>query len=151
MSSKEWPTVSAALVAAGGHWSDTIIWGKDRFVLGRSDYQRQYEPIWYGWREGAKRYWAGARNQSDLWRIERAGSNDLHPTVKPLPLIERALENSSRAGDRVLDLFLGSGSTLIACERTDRVCYGLELDAAYANVAVARWEAFSGSEAERVG
>jgi DNA modification methylase len=150
MSSKEWPTMAAALAAAGGHWSDTIIWAKDRFVLGRSDYQRQYEPIWYGWREGARRFWCGDRDQGDLWRVDRPAVSESHPTVKPLALVERALENSSRPGDRVLDLFLGSGSTLVAAERTGRRCYGLELDPAYASVALARLEAFTGEEAERL-
>lgn len=147
MSTKEWPLVSRVLAEAGGHWSDTIIWAKDRFVLGRSDYQRCYEPMWYGWREGAKRQFFGGRDQSDLWQISRPDESPLHPTMKPLAIIERALENSSRPGDVVLDPFLGSGSTLIACERTGRVCYGLELDPHYASLAVARWEAFSGGRA----
>jgi len=151
MSTKEWASVSRALAEAGGHWSDTIIWEKDRFVLGRSDYQRAYEPIWYGWREGAKRHFSGGRDQSDIWKIERPSDSPLHPTMKPLALIERAIENSSRPGDVVLDLFLGSGSTLIAAERTGRVCYGMELDPHYASLALARWEAFTGKKAERLG
>ncbi len=147
MSTKEWPSVSRALAEAGGHWSDTIIWKKDRFVMGRADYQRQYEPIWFGWREGQKHHWCGDRNQSDVWEIDRPGDSEAHPTMKPLPLVERAIENSSRPGDVVLDLFLGSGSTLIAAERTGRACYGMELDAHYGSVVLARWEAFSGKEA----
>jgi len=150
MSTKEWASVSHVLFEAGGHWSDTIIWEKDRFVLGRADYQRAYEPVWYGWREGAKRHFAGGRDQSDIWRIERPSDSPLHPTMKPLALIERALENSSRPGDVVLDLFLGSGSTLIAAERTGRTCYGLELDPHYASMVLARWEAFTGKRAEKV-
>jgi DNA modification methylase len=150
MSTKEWPTVSTVLADAGGHWSDTIIWEKDRFVLGRSDYQRAYEPIWYGWREGVKRHFAGGRDQGDVWRIERPSESPLHPTMKPLPLVERAIENSSRPGDVVLDLFLGSGSTLIAAERTGRGCYGLELDPHYCSMVIARWEAFTGGKAEKV-
>src|SRR5215207_5319239 len=118
MSSKEWPTVSRVLEEAGGHWSDTVIWAKDRFTLGRADYQRQYEPIWFGWREGGKHYWCGDRDQGDIWNIPRPSASELHPTMKPLPLVERALANSSREGYRVLDLFLGSGTTLIAAERT---------------------------------
>jgi len=151
MSTKEWPTVSRVLEEAGAHWSDTIIWAKDRFVLGRADYQRQYEPLWYGWREGAEHHWCGDRDQGDVWRIERPGESPLHPTMKPLALMERALENSCRPGDLVLDLFLGSGSTLIAAERTGRVCYGLEIDPHYASIVLARWEAFSGGKAERIG
>jgi DNA modification methylase len=150
MSTKEWATVSKVLADAGGHWSDTIIWEKDRFVLGRSDYQRAYEPIWYGWREGVKRHFAGGRDQGDVWKIERPSESPLHPTMKPLPLIERAIENSSQPGDIVLDLFLGSGSTLIASERTGRICYGMELDPHYCSMVIARWEAFTGGKAEKV-
>jgi DNA modification methylase len=150
MSTKEWPLVSRVLEEAGGHWSDTIIWAKDRFVLGRAAYQRGYEPLWFGWREGAKPYWCGDRDQSDVWRIARPSVSDVHPTMKPLELVERALRNSSREGEVVLDLFLGSGSTLIAAERTGRVCYGMELDPHYAQVAVLRWEAFSGEKAKRL-
>jgi DNA modification methylase len=150
MSSKEWPTVSRILTEAGGRWSDTLIWAKDRFVLGRADYQRAYEPIWYGWREGARHTWCGDRDQSDLWSIARPSDAPLHPTMKPLALMERAIANSSRPGERVLDLFLGSGSTLIAAERTGRICVGLELDPRYVDVALARWEAFSGEIAVRL-
>ncbi len=150
MSSKEWPLVSRVLEEAGGHWSDTLIWQKDRFVLGRADYQRIYEPLWYGWREGAEHFWCGDRNQSDVWQVTRPSVSEAHPTMKPLALVERAIENSSRPGDVVLDLFLGSGSTLIAAERTGRVCYGMELDAHYASIVLARWEAFTRLGAERL-
>jgi DNA modification methylase len=138
MSSKELPLVSRVLAEEGGHWSDTIIWRKDRFVLGRADYQRAYEPIWYGWREDATHHWCGDRDQDDVWNIDRPSDAPLHPTMKPLPLMERAIENSSRAGDLVLDPFLGSGSTLVAAERTGRVCAGIELDPIYAEAAVRR-------------
>ncbi|MGD0020261.1 MAG: site-specific DNA-methyltransferase [Candidatus Limnocylindrales bacterium] len=150
MSSKEMPLVSRVLAEEGGHWSDTLIWAKDRFVLGRADYQRAYEPIWYGWREGASHHWCGDRDQGDVWQVARCADAPLHPTMKPLPLMERAISNSSREGDLVLDPFLGSGSTLIACERTGRVCAGIEIDPIYAEVAVRRWERFSGLEAERL-
>ena len=149
MSSKELSIVSRVLAEEGGHWSDTIIWEKDRFVLGRADYQRQYEPIWYGWREGAKRHWCGDRDQGDVWRIDRPSENELHPTMKPLRLVERAIENSSKTGDVVLDLFLGSGSTMIASERTGRACYGMEIDPRYCSVAIARWESFTGQKSVR--
>jgi DNA modification methylase len=150
MSTKEWPVVSRILDEAGAHWSDTVIWAKDRFVLGRASYQRQYEPIWFGWREGVKAYWCGDRDQGDVWKIERPSVSDLHPTMKPLALVERAIENSSQAGDSVLDLFLGSGSTLIAAERTGRVCYGMELEPHYVDVAIARWESFGGEIAVKL-
>jgi len=151
MSTKEWASVSDALAEAGGHWSDTIIWKKDRFVLGRADYQRQYEPVWFGWREGAKHHWCGDRDQGDVWEIDRPSESDAHPTMKPLALVEKAITNSSRLGDVVLDLFLGSGSTLIAAERTGRVCLGMELDAHYGSVVLARYESFSGKEAVCLG
>ncbi len=150
MSTREWPVVSRVLEELGGHWSDTIIWAKDRFVLGRADYQRQYEPVWYGWREGVPHHWCGDRDQGDVWSIPRPAESELHPTMKPLALVERAMENSSRVGDVVLDLFLGSGSTVIAAERTGRICYGMELDAHYCRIVIARWEAFSGLKAERL-
>jgi DNA modification methylase len=151
MSTKEWGSVSAALAEAGGHWSDTIIWKKDRFTLGRADYQRQYEPIWFGWRESAKHHWCGDRDQGDVWEIDRPSESDAHPTMKPLALVERAITNSSTAGDVVLDLFLGSGTTLIAAERTGRVCLGMELDPHYGSVVLARYESFSGKEARCLG
>lgn len=149
MSSSELHTLQKAFVAVGGHWSTFIIWAKNTFTVGRSDYQRQYEPILYGWREGTKHHWCGARDQGDVWRVEKPTANPLHPTMKPLALMERALENSSGPGDRVLDLFLGSGSTLIACDRTGRTCYGVELDPLYVDITVMRWEAFSGQKAAR--
>jgi DNA modification methylase len=147
MSSKEWPTVSRILAEEGGHWSDTIIWAKDRFVLGRSDYQRRFEALWYGWRAGTNHFWCGDRDQSDVWQIARPAAAPLGPVMKPLELVERAIENSSRPGELVLDVFLGSGTTLIAAERTGRVCAAIELDPHYVDVAVARWEAFSGAVA----
>ena len=150
MSTAEWPLVSRMFAEAGAHWSDTIIWAKDRFVLGRADYQRQYEPIWYGWPEGAKRHWCGDRDQGDIWQIARPSVSDAHPTMKPLELVERAIQNSCRVGDIVLDLFLGSGSTLIAGERTGRTCYGLELEPHYCRIVIARWESFTGEKATKL-
>ncbi len=139
-----------ALRESGGHWANMLVWAKDRFLLGRGDYQWQYEPIWYGWKEGTKREWRGGRNQGNVLKIKRPSASELHPTMKPLELVERCLENSSRVGGVVLDLFLGSGSTLIAAERTGRVCYAMELDPHYAQVAVARWESFTGEKARKL-
>jgi DNA modification methylase len=149
MSSSELHTLQRAFVEAGGHWSTFIIWTKDTFTLGRSDYQRQYEPILYGWREGARHHWCGDRDQGDVWGFAKPTTSPLHPTMKPVPLAQRAIENSSNTGDVVLDLFLGSGSTLIGCERTGRVCYGMELAPEYVDVAVLRWEAFTGAKARK--
>jgi DNA modification methylase len=149
MSSREWGVVSRVLTELGAHWSDTVIWAKDRFVLGRADYQRAYEPIWYGWRKGAKRHWCGDRDQGDVWSIPRPAESEVHPTTKPLALVERAIKNSSRRDDLVLDLFLGSGTTVVAAERTGRACFGMELDPHYCRVVIARWEAFTGLRAEK--
>ena len=91
MSSREQPLVWRVLAEEGAHWSDTIIWHKDRFVPGRADYQRSYEPIWYGWREGSSHYWCGDRDQDDVWAIDRPADAPLHPTMKPLALMERGV------------------------------------------------------------
>ena len=147
MASGELHTLHAAFGAAGGHWSTFVIWAKDRFTLGRSDYQRQYEPILYGWPEGAQRHWCGARDQGDVWLMDRPAKNDLHPTMKPVSLVERALRNSSRLGDLVLDPFGGSGTTLIAAERSGRRAALVELDPAYVDVIVERWQRFTGGVA----
>ena len=105
MSTKEWPLVSRVLAEEGGHWSDTIIWAKDRFVLGRADYQRAYEPIWYGWREGATHFWCGDRDQGDVWSIDRPSESPLHPTMKPLALDRaRHREQQPRRGHRARPL-----------------------------------------------
>ena len=111
MSSSELHTLYQAFTEAGGHFSTFLIWSKNHFTLGRSDYQRQYEPILYGWPEGAERFWCGARNQGDVWFFPKPNVNDLYPTMKPVALIEQALANSSRAGDLILDPFGGAGST----------------------------------------
>jgi len=149
MSSSELHTLQKVFIAAGGHWSTFIIWAKNTFTMGRSDYQRQYEPILYGWREGVNHYWCRDRDQGDVWQVDKPSSSPLHPTMKPLALIERAVQNSSQAGEKVLDTFLGSGSTLIACERTGRICYGMELEPLYVDIARMRWEAFTGEKAKR--
>jgi DNA modification methylase len=148
MSSSELTTLKEAFVSAGGHWSTFLIWVKNTFTMGRSDYQRQYEPILYGWKEGTDRYWCGARDQGDIWEVNRPTKNDLHPTMKPLELCERAIKNSSKTEDIVLDLFLGSGSTLIAAEQTGRVCFGMELDPKYCDVIRKRYAKYMNKEEE---
>jgi ParB-like chromosome segregation protein Spo0J len=111
MSSSELHTLQRAFMAAGGKWSTFVIWAKHAFTLGRADYQRQYEPILYGWRDGAEHFWCGARDQGDVWFFDKPAKNDLHPTMKPVALVERAIRNSSKSRDIVLDPFGGSGST----------------------------------------
>ena len=147
MSSSELHTLQRAFAAAGGKWSTFVIWAKHTFTLGRADYQRQYEPILYGWRDGSDHYWCGARDQGDVWFFDKPARNDLHPTMKPVALVERAIRNSSKTRDIVLDVFGGSGSTLIAAEKTGRQARLVELDPAYCDVIVQRWQRFSGRAA----
>lgn len=148
MSSSELHTLYSSFVAAGGKWSTFIIWAKNTFTLGRADYQRQYEPILYGWSADKKHYWCGDRDQSDVWEYNKPVKNDLHPTMKPVELVERAINNSSKAGDIVLDGFGGSGSTLIATEKTRRKARLMELDPKFCDVIVRRWEEYTGKKAE---
>ena len=150
MSSSELHTLHTAFVKAGGKWSTFVIWAKNMFTMGRSDYQRQYEPILYGWKQGNDHYWCGARNEGDVWFVKKPVRNDLHPTMKPVELIERALKNSSKSRDIVMDCFGGSGSTLIACEKLGRHCRMVELDPKYVDVIVKRWEDFTGRKGELV-
>jgi DNA modification methylase len=147
MSSAELHTLYRAFTDAGGHWSTFLIWAKDRFTLGHSDYQRQFETILYGWKEGQSHYWIGARNEGDIWFVPKPKSNRLHPTMKPVALAERAIRNSSRRGDLVLDIFGGAGSTLIACEKASRRAAIMELDPKYSDVIVRRYEAYTHREA----
>jgi len=147
MSSSELHTLHRAFTEAGGHWSTFVIWAKNTFTLGRSDYQRQYEPILYGWKDGTDHFWCGARDQGDVWFIKKPVANDLHPTMKPVELVERALRNSSKTRDTVLDPFGGSGTTLIACERTGRQARLIELEPKYVDTTIRRWQDYSGGEA----
>jgi DNA modification methylase len=147
MSSSELHTLQRAFTAAGGKWSTFVIWAKHAFTLGRADYQRQYEPILYGWPKGHDRYWCGARDQGDVWFVDKPARNDLHPTMKPVALVERAIRNSSKSRDIVLDPFGGSGSTLIACEKTGRQARLVELDPRYCDVIVQRWQDWAGETA----
>lgn len=147
MSSSELHTLYNSFVQAGGKWSTFIIWAKNTFTMGRADYQRQYEPILYGWKNGNDHYWCGARDQGDIWFVNKPVKNDLHPTMKPVELVERSLSNSSKTQDIVLDSFGGSGTTMIACERMRRQCRMIELDPKYADVIVRRWQEFTGKKA----
>ena len=147
MSSSELHTLQKAWIDAGGKWSTFIIWAKNTFTLGRADYQRQYEPILYGWKQGTDHFWCGDRDQSDIWNYNKPRVNDLHPTMKPVELVERAIQNSSKSRDIVLDLFGGSGTTLIACEKTNRQARLVELDPKFVDVIVKRWEEYTGNKA----
>jgi DNA modification methylase len=151
MSSSELHTLYRAFTESGGHWSTFIIWAKNTFTMGRADYQRQYEPMLYGWKEGADHFWCGARDQGDVWFVKKPQVNDLHPVMKPVELIERAIRNSSKSRDTVLDPFGGSGSTLIACEKTGRQARLIELEPKYCDVAIVRWRDFTGRQATLEG
>lgn len=148
MSAQEWGNLMLTLLENGYHWSSTIIWHKDSLVLSRKDYHTQYEPIWYGWKDGEARLCPlKDRKQSDVWDFERPRRSDEHPTMKPVPLVARAVTNSSKPGDAILDLFGGSGTTLIACEETGRRCFMNELDPHYCDVIIDRWEEHTGEKA----
>ena len=122
-----------------------IIWDKGNHTLSNSDYMSMYEPMFYGWVKSHKFY--GGKNGMDIWRIKRTAKNDLHPTMKPVELCEKAVEDGSQINGIVLDLFGGSGSTLIACEKSNRICRMMELDAKYCDVIIKRWQDFTGQQA----
>lgn len=162
-----------ALVAAGMPLRQQIVWVKDQFVLGHSDYHVQHEALlygWepsaeptephflpdfsamlYGWEESAGHDWTGGRKQTDVWHHPRPKRSDVHPTMKPVELMRRAIENNSRRGDVVLDTFAGSGSTLIACHGAGRVGALVELDPKYCDVICQRWEEHTGIRPIRKG
>jgi DNA modification methylase len=145
MGGQEWPVIDGALRKAGFHWSSTIIWLKDQLIMSRKDYHTKYEPMWYGWDNRAARLVELAdRKQSDVWEIDRPKKSEDHPTTKPLELVERSINNSSQPGALVLDLFAGSGTTLLACERTGRICRTMDNDPKYVAVCLERWSVATG-------
>ena len=146
---KEITMVKHAFEQAGGQYKTILIWAKNHFTLSQSDYHHQYEPILYGWCKDVKRYWSGARDCSDVWQIDRPQRSELHPTMKPVKLVEKAILNSSRRGDIVLDPFGGSGSSLIACEQTGRQARLMELDPKYVDVIIRRWQQQTDQQAIR--
>ena len=162
MSSSELHNLWKAFTDAGGHWQTYIIWAKDSFTLSRSDYQHQFEPIMHGLTDSAvtradnevdedklpimygwtKHAWYGGRKQGDVWRFDRPKVSKDHPVMKPVALCAKAIVNSSKRDEIVLDVFGGSGSTLIACEQLDRRCYMMELDPKYCDVIRKRYANF---------
>jgi DNA modification methylase len=139
MSAQEWGNLMLALHENDYHWSSTIIWNKSHLVMSRKDYHTKYEPIWYGWLNGAPRLCPlKDRKQSDVWDVDRPTKSELHPTTKPIELINIALKNSSVASNLVMELFTGSGSTMVAAHQLKRKCYGMELDPKYCQVIVDR-------------
>lgn len=137
-----------AFKEAGFKLAQCLIWVKNSFTMGRQDYQWQHEPILYGWKPGAGHYYVDDRSQATVWNYDKPKHNDLHPTMKPLELVGKAINNSSLKGDLVLDLFGGSGSTLIASEQAERTNCSMELDEKYADVIVKRYIKLKGNTSE---
>ena len=131
------------------HFSSMIIWAKNSLTLSQTDYQSQHEPCLYGWMDNGKHSWYSDRKQTSVWRFDKEKVVG-HTTPKPVALVEKAINNSSKGGDIILDLFGGSGSTMIACEKTGRQARLMELDPKYCDVIVKRWEDFTGKKAELV-
>lgn len=131
------------------HNSTTIIWNKDQFTLGRGKYQNKYEPIWFGWVESGIDF-TDNKTITNVWDIKRPKKSDLHPTMKPIELIATALTHNP-GSESCLDLFGGSGSTLIACEQLNRKCYMMELTEHYCDVIINRWETLTGRKAVKIG
>jgi DNA modification methylase len=144
--------VGESLTASGFGLRSQIIWAKERFALSRGDYHWQHEPAWYAVRTGSKGHYGGGRSQSTLWPIKAREDGGVgHGTQKPVECMKRPIENNSKAGDAVYEPFSGSGTTIIAAEMTGRRCYAIELSPAYVDVAVKRWEAFTGETATLEG
>jgi len=127
-----------------------LIWNKNSMVMGRQDYHWKHEPCLYGWKDGAGHYWGSDRKQVTVMDFQRPNRNNLHPTTKPIELMEYQINNNTKPQEKVLDLFAGSGSTLIAAEKLNRKCYGMELDEKYCDVIIERWEQFTGKKAEKI-
>lgn len=128
-----------AFQEAGFYLSGTCIWKKESLVLGRSPYQWQHEPILFGWKKKGKHLWYSGRKETTIWEYDKPKRNSDHPTMKPIPLLSYPIMNSSTSNAIVLDPFGGSGSTLLACEQTDRICYTIELDEKFADVIIKRY------------
>ena len=137
------------LIEGGFHHGNTIVWRKNTHVLSPSNYQRKHEFCHYGW-YGKKSSWHGDRKQTDVWDFDRPNRNEFHPTMKPINLCSLRIRNSSAKGQTVLDPYLGSGSTLLACEQLDRICFGFELEPKYCDVIANRWEQLTNRKIERV-
>ncbi len=139
-------TFRRAFEEAGFYLSGCCIWVKDRLMIGHSPYQWRHEPILFGWKKGGKHHWYSDRKQSTVWEYNKPLKNELHPTMKPVALIAYAIKNSSMSNCIVLDPFGGSGTTLVACEQTNRICFMSELDEKYTDVIVKRYIELAGSE-----
>lgn len=137
----------SACANVGWEVRQVLIWVKNSMVLGRQDYQWKHEPCLYGWKEGAGHLWASDRKQTTILEFDRPTRNKEHPTMKPIPLFDYQIKNNTKGGDAVLDLFGGSGTTIMACEQNGRVGYVMEYDPRYVDVIIKRWEEFTGKKA----
>jgi len=140
--------VLSCLAETGWQERNLIVWAKNNGAGALfAQYKHWYEPLFYAHKRGEAPRWHGPTNERTVWEHDKPAANDLHPTMKPVPLIERAISNATEPGHLVVDAFLGSGTAIIAAERTGRRCYGMDLDARYCDVIVSRWESFTGQEA----
>lgn len=136
-----------ALKNAGFQLRQTLIWNKNAITLGRQDYQWKHEPCLYGWKDGASHNWYSDRSQSTVIDMKKPAKSELHPTMKPIELFDYQIKNSSAKGQNVLDMFGGSGTTLMACEQNGRRSFTMEYDPRYAQTIIERWEQFTGQKA----
>ncbi|NCC04642.1 MAG: site-specific DNA-methyltransferase, partial [Proteobacteria bacterium] len=137
----------AAVMEAGLTVRQCLIWVKNSMVMGRQDYQWKHEPCLYGWKEGAGHLWASDRKQTTILEFDRPSRSKEHPTMKPIPLFDYQMQNNTKGGDVVLDLFGGSGTSIIAAEQNGRICYMMEFDPRYVDVIIDRWQKFTGETA----
>ena len=124
-----------------------LIWNKNTMVMGRQDYQWKHEPCLYGWKDGAGHLWASDRKQTTVIDFNKPVKNDIHPTMKPVGLFDYQIRNNTKGNDVVLDLFGGSGTSIVACEQDGRICYTMELDPRYVDAIIQRWETLTGEKA----
>ena len=148
--SREHINFEQALNEAGLSVRQELVWVKNSLVIGRQDYQWRFEPCLYGWKEGTAHRWYGGRDKSNVLEYDKPQRSDMHPTMKPLPLFAHLVQNSSKKNDVVLDLFGGSGTTLITCEEMERQCRMMEYDPIYCQVIINRWEALTGKTAKKI-
>nr|DAU50641.1 MAG TPA: adenine specific DNA methyltransferase [Caudoviricetes sp.] len=139
-----------AMMSSGFKLAECLVWVKNAFVMGRQDYHWKHEPVLYGWKPGASHYFINDRSQSTVLEFDKPIRNEEHPTMKPIDLIAYLINNSSKKDEIVLDLFGGSGTTMIACEQTNRKAFIMELDPRYCDVIVDRWEKFTDQKAELI-
>jgi site-specific DNA-methyltransferase (adenine-specific) len=148
--SKEVVNFYTALEDSGFTVKQELIWNKNSLVMGRQDYQWKHEPCLYGWKDTSSHAWYSDRKQTTIINWDRPSKADLHPTMKPIGLFDYQIKNSSKAGDNILDLFGGSGTTIIACEQNNRNAYTMEYDPKYVDVIIKRWETLTGEKAEKI-